>query len=57
VFFFTENHAVKVHWRVEVHLHTFTSVLDGGEGSDSRPGRFTPRERAPGTHWIRGYTL
>jgi len=22
--------------------------------SASRPGRFTPRERAPGTHWIEG---
>jgi hypothetical protein len=35
---------------VEVQLHSFfTSVLDGGEWSASRPGRFTPRERAPGT--------
>jgi hypothetical protein len=31
-----------------------TSALDGGEWSASRPGRFTPRERAPGTHWIGG---
>jgi hypothetical protein len=23
-----------------------------GEWSNSRPGRFTPGERAPGTHWI-----
>jgi hypothetical protein len=30
----------------------FTSVLDGGEWSDSRPGRFNSRERVPGTHWI-----
>jgi hypothetical protein len=29
-----------------------TSALGGGEWSDSRPGRFTPRERPPGTHWI-----
>jgi hypothetical protein len=36
-------------------LHTYlTSVLDGGEWSASRPGRFTPRERAPGLHWIGG---
>jgi hypothetical protein len=28
------------------------SALDGGEWSASRPGRFTPRERAPRTHWI-----
>jgi hypothetical protein len=32
-----------------------TSSLDGGEWSASRPGRFTPRERAPGTHWIGGW--
>jgi hypothetical protein len=31
-----------------------TSALDGGEWSVSHPVRFTPRERAPGTHWIRG---
>jgi len=39
---------------VEVKLHTFLiSTLDGGEWSASR--RFTPRERAPGTHWIGGW--
>jgi hypothetical protein len=32
-----------------------TSALDGGEWSASRPGRFTPRERAPDTHWIAGW--
>jgi hypothetical protein len=32
-----------------------TSALDGGEWSASHPGSFTPRERAPGTHWIRGW--
>jgi hypothetical protein len=35
--------------------HSLTSELDGGELSFSRPGRFTPRERAPGTHWVVGY--
>jgi hypothetical protein len=35
--------------------HTLTSALDGGEWSASSPGRFTPRERALGTHWIRGW--
>jgi hypothetical protein len=30
-------------------------LLDGGEWSASRPGRFTPRERARGTHWIGGW--
>jgi hypothetical protein len=28
------------------------SALDGGEWSASRPSRFTPKERAAGTHWI-----
>jgi hypothetical protein len=32
-----------------------TSALAGGEWSASRPGRFTPGERAPGTHWIGGW--
>jgi hypothetical protein len=31
------------------------SALIGGEWSTSRPGRFTPRERAPDTHWIGGW--
>jgi len=34
--------------------HSFTSSLHGGEWSASRLGRFTLRERAPGTHWIGG---
>jgi hypothetical protein len=32
-----------------------TSALVGGEWSTSRPGRFTPGERAPGTHWTGGW--
>jgi hypothetical protein len=35
--------------------HSLTSAVDGGEWSTSRPGRFTPRERAPGTHWVGGW--
>jgi hypothetical protein len=35
--------------------HSLTSALDGGEWSASRHGRFTPRETAPGTHWIGGW--
>jgi hypothetical protein len=35
--------------------HSLTSALDGGEWSASRSGRFTPRERAPGIHWIGGW--
>jgi hypothetical protein len=37
-------------------VHIFlTSALAGGEWLASRPGRFTPGERAPGTHWIGGW--
>jgi hypothetical protein len=37
-------------------VHVFqTSALVGGEWSASRPGRFTPVERAPSTQWIRGW--
>jgi hypothetical protein len=47
---------MKTYWRVEVQLHSFlTSALDGGECSASHPGRFIPRERDPGTHWIGGW--
>jgi hypothetical protein len=31
------------------------SALVGSEWSASRPGCFTPGERAPGTHWIGGW--
>jgi hypothetical protein len=41
-------------WRYR-STHSLTPTLDGGEWSASRPGRFTPRERAPGTHWIGGW--
>jgi hypothetical protein len=44
----TKQNAMKTYWGVEVHLHAFlTLTLDGGERPASRPGRFTPRERAP----------
>jgi hypothetical protein len=36
-------------------MHSLTSALDGGEWSASLPGRFTRRERAPGTHWTGGW--
>jgi hypothetical protein len=35
--------------------HYLTLALDGGEWSASRPGRFTTKERAHGTHWIAGW--
>jgi hypothetical protein len=41
---------------VDVQIHIYlTSALVGGEWSISRPGRFTPGERAPVTHWIKGW--
>jgi hypothetical protein len=36
-------------------MHSLTLALGGGEWSASRPSRFTPKERAPGTHWIGGW--
>jgi hypothetical protein len=41
-------------WRYS-STHSSTSALEGDEWSVSRPGRFTPRERASGTHWIGGW--
>jgi hypothetical protein len=44
---------MKTYGGVDVKIHVFlTWTLDGGEWSASRPGRFTPGERAPGIHWI-----
>jgi hypothetical protein len=48
-----EHHAMKAYWRsggiAPCILDLGTRL---GEWSASRPGRFTPRERAPDTHWI-----
>jgi hypothetical protein len=41
-------------WRYS-STYSLTSALDVGEWSASRPGRFIPRERAPGTLWIGGW--
>jgi hypothetical protein len=47
---------MKAYGEVDVQTHVFlTSALVGGEWSASLPGRYTPRERAPGTHWIGGW--
>jgi hypothetical protein len=35
--------------------HHVRDLGAGGEWSVSRPGRFTPGERTPGTHWIGGW--
>jgi hypothetical protein len=45
---------MKTHEEVDVQIHVFLpSALVGG--SDSRPGRFKPGERAPSAHWIEGW--
>jgi hypothetical protein len=47
---------MKAYVGVIVLIHIFlTSALAGDDWSASRPGRFTPRDRAPGTHWIGGW--
>jgi hypothetical protein len=44
---------MKMYGGVDVKIHIFlTLALFVGEWSASRLGRFTPVERAPGTHWI-----
>jgi hypothetical protein len=46
--------AMKAYWGVEVLLHTLTPALHLCEWLISLPGRFTPREAAPATHWTGG---
>jgi hypothetical protein len=47
---------MKAYVGVDRYIHIFlTLALARGEWSASRPGRFTPEETAPGTHWIGGW--
>jgi hypothetical protein len=47
---------MKTYRAVDVYIHIFfTLALAGAQWSASRPGRFTPEERAPSTHWIGGW--
>jgi hypothetical protein len=47
--------AMKAYGGMDVWIHVLvTSALVAGEWSASRPCRFTPGERVPGTHWIEG---
>jgi hypothetical protein len=51
-----KHYAMKAYEGVDVYIHVFlTSALVGGEWLASRPGRFTPGERDPGTHWAGGW--
>jgi hypothetical protein len=44
---------MKAYGGMDVFIHIFLiAALAGDEWSASRPGRFTPGERDPGTHWI-----
>jgi hypothetical protein len=52
----TKHYAIKAYGGLGVYIHVFlTSALVGREWSASLPLRFTPRQEAPGTHWIRGW--
>jgi hypothetical protein len=47
---------MKLYWGSEcIAPRILTSALDRCEWSASLPGRFTPRETAPCTHWIGGW--
>jgi hypothetical protein len=47
---------MKTYGGVDLWMHVFlTSALVGGEWLASRSDRFTPGERVPDTHWIRGW--
>jgi hypothetical protein len=49
------HHAVKTWGSGGITQSFLSSALDGGESSASRPGRFTPGDRARGTLWIGGW--
>jgi hypothetical protein len=50
------RHANEACWGVEVWIRAFFDLGIGCGGcSASRPGRYVPRERALGTHWIGGW--
>jgi len=44
---------MKMYAEVEVELDVFlTSAMDWGEWPAGHSSHFTPRERAPSTHWL-----
>jgi len=52
----TKHHAMKTYWGSgDIAPRILDLGLHGRERSASRLGRFAPRGRAPGTHWIGGY--
>jgi hypothetical protein len=55
VVFLTEDYTMEVYLSGGIAPCTLISTLDRGGWSASHPGCFTPREIAPGTHWIGGW--
>jgi hypothetical protein len=52
----TKHHAMKTYWESGgIAPRILDLELDVGEWSATRLGRFTPRERTPGTHRIGGW--
>jgi hypothetical protein len=50
------HYTIKAYGEVDVVINIFwNSAVAGGDWLASHPGRFTLKERAPGTHWIRGW--
>jgi hypothetical protein len=51
--YLTKHQAMKTYWRSgSIAPHILISALDGGAWSASRPGHFTPCERASGIQWV-----
>jgi hypothetical protein len=48
---------MKEYWRIGGIAPCILDLGTGWEWSASRSGRFIPRERAPGTHWIGGWVV
>jgi hypothetical protein len=52
----SKHRAIKTYWgSAGIAPRILDHGLEGVEWSASRPSRFTPRERAPGTRWRGGW--
>jgi hypothetical protein len=51
-----KQHAMRMYWGSgSITPHVLNLCTRWGESSTLRPGRFTPWERTPGTHWMEGW--
>jgi hypothetical protein len=51
-----KHHAMETYGGVDVYIHVFLVLaLIGSKCSAFHPGRFSPEERALGTHWIKNW--